>query len=70
MLHQTTAAHAAAFLGFLRMLKERDPDRLMVLVLEHACIHYAKMVKTFWWEEGPYFPVISPSSLFATAEPD
>ncbi|WP_368667179.1 transposase [Anoxybacillus sp. MB8] len=66
VLHQTTAANAATFLDFLRMLKERDPDRLMVLVLDNARIHHAKMVKEFLREEGQCFHF----SLFATAEPD
>ncbi|ASS88062.1 IS630 family transposase [Geobacillus lituanicus] len=69
VLHQTTAANAATFLNFLRMLKERDPDRLMVLVLDHARIHHANMVKEFLREEGlcfhflslpPYSPQLNP----------
>ncbi|MED4906479.1 transposase [Parageobacillus thermoglucosidasius] len=30
VLHQTTSANAATFLDFLRMLKERYPDRLAI----------------------------------------
>ncbi|MBB6283617.1 transposase [Geobacillus subterraneus] len=70
MLHQTTAANAETFLDFLRMLKERDPDRLIVFVLDNARIHHAKkMVKEFWREEGqcfhfiylpPYSPQLNP----------
>ncbi|ASS98128.1 IS630 family transposase [Geobacillus thermocatenulatus] len=59
VLHPTTAAHAATFLDFLRMLKERDPDRLIILVLDHARIHHANMVKEFWREEGPCFHFLS-----------
>ncbi|MGG4021599.1 IS630 family transposase, partial [Geobacillus stearothermophilus] len=69
VLHQTTAANAATFLDFLRMLKERYLDRLMVLVLDNARIHHAKMVKEFLREEGqcfhfiylpPYSPQLNP----------
>ncbi|MED3665029.1 hypothetical protein P4474_11130 [Geobacillus stearothermophilus] len=45
VLHQTTAANAATFLDFLRMLKERYPDRLMVLVLDHARIQLVEMAE-------------------------
>ncbi len=51
------------------MPKERYPDRLMVLVLDIARIHHAKMVKEFLREEGqcfhfiylpPYSPQLNP----------
>ncbi|MGJ3205782.1 transposase [Geobacillus thermoleovorans] len=45
VLHQTTAANAATFLDFLRMLKERYPDRLIVLVLDHARIQLVEMAE-------------------------
>ncbi|MGG2973202.1 transposase [Geobacillus stearothermophilus] len=34
VLHQAEAANATTFLGFLRRLKERHPNRIMALVLE------------------------------------
>jgi transposase len=69
VLHQTTAANAATFLDFLRVLKERYPHRLIVLVLDNARIHHANMVKEFLREEGqcfqfiylpPYSPQLNP----------
>ncbi|QNU19717.1 transposase [Geobacillus zalihae] len=44
VLYQAGAANATTFLDFLRILKERYPDRLIVLVLDNARIHHAKMV--------------------------
>lgn len=38
-------ANAATFLNFLRMLKERYPDRLIVLVLDHARIQLVEMAE-------------------------
>ncbi|AEV17709.1 Integrase [Geobacillus thermoleovorans CCB_US3_UF5] len=52
VLHQAGAANATTFLDFLRVLKERYSDRLVVLVLDNARIHHTKMVREFLREEG------------------
>ncbi|MGZ0084808.1 transposase [Caldibacillus thermoamylovorans] len=59
VLHPAGAANATTFLDFLRVLKERYPDRLIVLVLDNARIHHAKMVREFLREEGRCFHFIS-----------
>jgi len=69
VLHQAVTTNATTFLDFLRVLKERYPDRLIVLVLDNARIHHAKMVREFLREEGqcfhfiylpPYSPQLNP----------
>ncbi|WP_044732400.1 IS630 family transposase [Geobacillus kaustophilus] len=65
VLHQTEAANAATFLDFLRLLKERHPNRIIALVLDNARIHHARMGKDFLREEGQcfhflYLPPCSP----------
>ncbi|MED5042955.1 IS630 family transposase [Geobacillus stearothermophilus] len=69
VLYQAGAANATTFLDFLRVLKERYPDRLIVLVLDNARIHHAKMAREFLREEGrsfhfiylpPYSPQLNP----------
>ncbi|AMV11246.1 DDE endonuclease [Geobacillus thermoleovorans] len=69
VVHQAEAANATTFLDFLRLLKERYPNRLIALVLDNARIHHARMVKEFLREEGqcfhflylpPYSPQLNP----------
>jgi transposase len=70
VLHLAEFANATTFLDFLRVLKERYPERLIVLVLDNARIHHAKMVREFLQgEEGqcfhfiylpPYSPQLNP----------
>nr|WP_286173373.1 transposase [Geobacillus sp. E263] len=59
VLHQTTAANAATFLDFLRMLKERYPDRLMVLVLDNARITMPKWSRSFCGKKGSVFTLFT-----------
>ncbi|MGX1902775.1 transposase [Thermolongibacillus altinsuensis] len=47
-----------AQLDFLRILKSHYPDKLIVLVLDNARIHHAKMVKEFLRQEGESFHLI------------
>ncbi|NNV07995.1 transposase [Geobacillus sp. C56-T2] len=42
------AVNATTFLDVLLRLKERDPNPIVVLVLDHARIHQARIVKGFW----------------------
>ncbi|MGG1559274.1 transposase [Geobacillus thermoleovorans] len=70
VLHPAGAANATTFLDFLRVLKERYPDRLIVLVLDNARIHHAKMVRECLREEGQCFHFLFPSSVFSATEPD
>ncbi|WP_457786663.1 transposase [Geobacillus sp. Geo 8.1] len=44
--------------GFLKILKSRYPDQLIVLVLDNACIHHDKMVRDFLRQEGESFHLI------------
>ncbi|OPX00615.1 IS630 family transposase [Geobacillus sp. LEMMY01] len=69
VVHQEESANATAFLDFLRLLKERHPNRMIALVLDNARIHHARMVKDFLREEGqcfhflylpPYSPQLNP----------
>lgn len=43
VLHRAAAANATTFLGFLKILKSRYSDKLIVLRLDNARIHHAKM---------------------------
>jgi transposase len=54
ILHRT-AANATTFLDFLRILKSHYPNKLIVLVLDNARIHHAKIVKDFLPQEGECF---------------
>ncbi|WP_240673873.1 IS630 family transposase [Geobacillus sp. PK12] len=58
ILHRVAAANATTFLDFLRILKSHYPDKLMVLVLDNARIHHAKMVKEFLRQEEESFHLI------------
>ncbi|WP_318258054.1 transposase [Geobacillus thermoleovorans] len=55
LVHQAEAANAKTFLDFLRLLKERHPNRLIALILDNDRIHHAQMVKDFLREEGQCF---------------
>ncbi|WP_445613465.1 transposase [Geobacillus sp. YF-1] len=59
VLQSAGTANATTFLDFLPALKERCPDRLIVLVLDNAQIHHAKMGRAFLQEEGPWVHFIS-----------
>ncbi|MGG3019998.1 transposase, partial [Geobacillus stearothermophilus] len=58
VLHRAVAANATTFLDFLKILKSRYPDQLIVLVLDNARIHHAKMVRDFLRQEGESFHLI------------
>ena len=58
VLHWVTAANATTFLDFLRIIQNRYPGKLIVLVLDNAWIHHAKMVKDFLREKGQCFHFI------------
>jgi transposase len=69
ILHRVAAANATTFLDFLKILKNHYPNKLIVLVLDNARIHHAKMVKDFLRQEGesfhfiflpPYSPQLNP----------
>ncbi|BBW96526.1 hypothetical protein GsuE55_13590 [Geobacillus subterraneus] len=70
VFHRASCANVETFLDFLHLLKEKHPDRFIVLVLDHARIHYANMVQAFLDEkEGgafhfiflpPYSPHLNP----------
>ena len=70
VFHRASSANAETFLDFLRRLKEKYADQFLVLVLDNARIHHAKMVQAFPdGEEGdafhfiflpPYFPQLNP----------
>ncbi|MCL6586811.1 MAG: IS630 family transposase [Anoxybacillus sp.] len=66
VFHRASSANAETFLDFLRRLKEKYTDRFLVLVLDNARIHRAKMVQAFLdGEEGAafhfiFFPPYSP----------
>ncbi|WP_318256412.1 IS630 family transposase [Anoxybacillus flavithermus] len=70
VFHRTSSANAETFLDFLRRLKEKYADQFLVLVLDNARIHHAKMVQAFLdGEEGdafhfiflpPYSPQLNP----------
>ena len=70
VFHRASSANAETFLDFLRRLKEKYADRFLVLVLDNARIHHAKMVQAFLdGEEGtafhfiflpPYSPQLNP----------
>ncbi|ANB62386.1 IS630 family transposase [Anoxybacteroides amylolyticum] len=70
VFHRASSANAETFLDFLRLLKEKYPDRFLVLVLDNARIHHANMVQAFLdCEEGgafhfiflpPYSPHLNP----------
>ncbi|GAC91745.1 transposase [Anoxybacillus flavithermus NBRC 109594] len=68
VFHRASSANAETFLDFLRRLKEKYADRFLVLVLDNARIHHAKMVQAFLdGEEGDAFHFIF---LLPTVEPD
>jgi hypothetical protein len=56
---QRVAANATTFLDFLKILKNHDPNKRIVLVLDHARIHHAKMVKDFLRQAKRGDPFIS-----------
>lgn len=69
ILHWAAAANATTFLDFLNILKDHYPNKLIVLVLDNARIHHAKMVHDFLHQEGecfhflflpPYSPRLNP----------
>ncbi|WP_370627972.1 IS630 family transposase [Anoxybacillus sp. ST4] len=70
VFHRASSANAETFLDFLHLLKEKYANRFIVLVLDNARIHYAKMVQAFLdGEEGdafhfiflpPYSPQLNP----------
>ncbi|WP_409978342.1 IS630 family transposase [Anoxybacteroides tepidamans] len=69
VLHRAASATATTFLDFLRMLANRYPEKLIILVLDNARIHHAEMVKDYLSEEGhpfhfiflpPYSPQLNP----------
>ena len=70
VFHRASSANAETFLDFLRRLKEKYADQFLVLVLDNARIHHAKMVQAFLdGEEGdafhfiflpPYSPQLNP----------
>jgi transposase len=69
IFHRVAAANATTFLDFLRILKILYPDKLIMLVLDNARIHHAKMVKDFLRQKGecfhfiflpPYSPQLNP----------
>ncbi|MGG3958214.1 tyrosine-type recombinase/integrase, partial [Bhargavaea massiliensis] len=56
VFHRASSVNAETFLDFLRRLKEKYADRFLVLVLDNARIHHAKMVQAFLdGEEGAAF---------------
>ncbi|WP_277749754.1 transposase [Geobacillus thermodenitrificans] len=70
ILHRAAAANATTFLDFLNILKDRYPNKLIVLVLDNARIHHAKMVHDFLRQEGGMLSFPLSASVFATAESD
>ena len=52
VLHRAAAANETTFLDFLKILKSRYADQLIVFVLDNARIHHAKMVRDFLRQEG------------------
>ncbi|MGR6117773.1 transposase [Aeribacillus composti] len=58
ILHRATTANATTFLDFLKILKRRYPDKLIVLVLDNARIHHANMVREFLHQKGERFHFI------------
>ncbi|MGG3843745.1 tyrosine-type recombinase/integrase, partial [Anoxybacillus kestanbolensis] len=59
VFHRASSANAETFLDFLHRLKEKYTDRFLVLVLDNARIHHAKMVQAFLdGEEGAAFHFI------------
>jgi len=58
VLHRASSATATTFLYFLRILANRYPEKLIVLVLDNARIHHAKMVKDYLSQEGHAFHFI------------
>lgn len=70
VFHRASSANAETFLGSLRRLKEKYADRFLVLVLDNARIHHAKMVQAFLDGEEdaafhfiffpPYTPQLNP----------
>ncbi|MBW7650398.1 IS630 family transposase [Anoxybacillus sp. ST4] len=58
VLHRVPAANATAFLDFLHMLQEKYPNKFIVLVLDNARIHYAKIVRAFLNEDRNPFHFI------------
>lgn len=59
VFHRSSSANADTFLDFLRLLKEKYPDRYIVLVLDNARIHHANMGQAFLdSQEGDAFHLI------------
>ncbi len=44
---ETIACHAITFQDFLQYIVKENPQKYIIMVLDNACIHHAKLLKPF-----------------------